>query len=88
MRFTTDIKEVRETFCSTAKLPFYEFPTSFSRPKIGASCTVLQRLTWLVEKTKERKNRTMLPALKNNAAAGYQGPVKIKLLKGAGLLQN
>ena len=23
---------------------------------------------------------------KNNAAAGYQGPVKIKLLKGAGLL--
>ena len=28
----------------------------------------------------------MLPTLKNNAAAGYQGPVKIKLLKGAGLL--
>ena len=31
-------------------------------------------------------NRTMLPGLKNNAAAGYQGPVKIELLKGAGLL--
>ena len=32
-------------------------------------------------------NRTMLPTLKNNAAAGYQGPVKIELLKGAGLLE-
>ena len=28
----------------------------------------------------------MIPALKNNAAAGYQGPVKIELLKGVGLL--
>ena len=28
----------------------------------------------------------MLPALKNNAAASYKGPVKIELLKGAGLL--
>ena len=28
----------------------------------------------------------MFPGLKNNAAAGYQGPVKIELLKGAGLL--
>ena len=28
----------------------------------------------------------MLPALKNNAAAGYQGPVKRELLKAAGLL--
>ena len=28
----------------------------------------------------------MLPNLKNNAATGYQGPVKIELLKGAGLL--
>ena len=35
---------------------------------------------------KRTNNRTMLPALKNNAAAGYQGPVKIELLKGAGLL--
>ena len=25
----------------------------------------------------------MLPTLKNNAAAGYQGPVKIELLKDA-----
>ena len=30
----------------------------------------------------------MFPNLKNNAAAGYQGPVKIELLKGAGLLQD
>ena len=28
----------------------------------------------------------MFPTLKKNAAAGYQGPVKIELLKGAGLL--
>ena len=28
----------------------------------------------------------MFPTLKNNAAAGYQGSVKIELLKGAGLL--
>ena len=27
-------------------------------------------------------NRTMFPTLKNNAAASYQGPVKIELLKG------
>ena len=33
-------------------------------------------------------NRTMLPALKNNAAAGYQGPVKIELLNGVGLLKS
>ena len=28
----------------------------------------------------------MLPTLKNNAAAGYKGPMKIELLKGVGLL--
>ena len=33
-------------------------------------------------------NRTMLPTLKNNAAAGYRGPVKIELLKGEGLQQS
>ena len=31
-------------------------------------------------------NRTMLPALKDNAGAGYKSPVKIELLKGTGLL--
>ena len=35
---------------------------------------------------KRTNNRTMLPTLKNNAAAGYKGPVKIELLKGTGLL--
>ena len=35
---------------------------------------------------KMTNNRTMFPALKNNAAIGYQGPVKIELLKDAGLL--
>ena len=35
---------------------------------------------------KRTNNRTVLPALKNNAATGYQGPVKIELLKSAGLL--
>ena len=33
------------------------------------------------------EHRTMIPILQNNAAAGYQGRVKIELLKGAGLLQ-
>ena len=28
---------------------------------------------------KSTNNRTMFPALKNNAAADYQGPVKIEL---------
>ena len=37
---------------------------------------------------KRTNNRTMLPTLKNNAAAGYQGPVKIELLKGVGLLSH
>ena len=31
---------------------------------------------------KRTNNRTMFPALKNNAAAGYQGPVKIELFAG------
>ena len=34
---------------------------------------------------KRTNNRTMMPAL--NAAAGHQGPVKIKLLKGVGVLE-
>ena len=35
---------------------------------------------------KTTNNRTIFPTLKNNAAAGYKGPLKIELLKGAGLL--
>ena len=38
------------------------------------------------QEDKRMNNRTILPTLRNNAAAGYQGPVKIELLKGAGLL--
>ena len=38
------------------------------------------------QKHKRTNNRTMFLALKNNTAAGYQGPMKIELLKGAGLL--
>ena len=36
---------------------------------------------------KRTNNSTMLPTLKNNAAAGYQGPVQIELLKGTDILQ-
>ena len=36
-------------------------------------------------KNKRTNNRTMFPTLKNNAAAGYKGPVKIELLEGTGL---
>ena len=35
---------------------------------------------------KRTSNRTMFPALKNNAAAGSKGPVKLEVLKGAGVL--
>ena len=35
---------------------------------------------------KRTNNRTMFPALKNNVAAGYQGPAKKELLKGVSLL--
>ena len=30
----------------------------------------------------------MIPTLKNNVTAGYQGPVKINLLKGTGPLKS
>ena len=43
----------------------------------------------MVDREDKRTNkRTMIPTQKNNAAAGYQGPVKIELLKGEGLLFN
>ena len=38
------------------------------------------------QKDKRLSKITMLPTLKDNAAAGYQGPVKIELFKGVGLL--
>ena len=40
-------------------------------------------MSYMVDgKDKRSNNRTMLPTLKNNVAAGYQGPVKVELLKG------
>ena len=42
-------------------------------------------LIWLIERTKN-KQQNNAPSLKNNAAAGYKGGAKLKLLKGAGLL--
>ena len=35
---------------------------------------------------KRTNDRTVSPALENNAAACYKGPLKIELLKGAGVL--
>ena len=44
--------------------------------------------SYMVDRENKRtNNRTMLSALTNSAATGYQGPVKIELLKGAGLLR-
>ena len=41
--------------------------------------------TYMVgRKNKRTNNRAMFPTLKHNAAAGYKGPAKIELLKGAG----
>ena len=44
------------------------------------------RLRLVGQEHKRTNNRTMLPTLKTNAAAGYPGTVKIELLKGACLL--
>ena len=50
----------------------------------------LQRLSWLVERTKERTTEQCSQILKkqNNAAAGYPGPEKIELLKSTGRLSS
>ena len=37
------------------------------------------------QEDKRANNRTMFAALKNNAAAGYKGSMKLELLKGADL---
>ena len=53
----------------------------------GAPCTICNVLHgWSRKQKKEKQNHDPNP--KNNSAAGYQGPVKIELLKGAGLLFN
>ena len=67
---------------------FFQAPLQFcvetlvpaGRPALFATSDIVS------QEDKRMNNRTMLPALKNSAAAGYQGPVKIELLKGADLL--
>ena len=53
----------------------------FGRPTPG--CKIL-----VGREDKRMNNRTTLPTLKDNAATGYHGLVKIELLKCAGLLYN
>ena len=48
--------------------------------RAGGDLHRLQRLK-IGREDKRTNNRTILPALKNNAAADYQGPVKIELFK-------
>ena len=53
---------------------------------VGATCTICNVLHgWLRGQKKEKQNNAPNP--KDNAAVGYQDPVKTKLLKGAGLLK-
>ena len=52
---------------------------------LGTTCTVCNILHgWSRGQKNEQQNNASSP--KNNAAAGYQGPVKIELLKGTGPL--
>ena len=51
----------------------------------GATCIVCSVLNGWSRGQKKTNNRTILSTLKNNAPAGYQGPLKTELLKGAGL---
>ena len=53
----------------------------------GATRTVCNVLHgWSREQNDEQQKNVPSPK-KNNAAAGYKGPVKIELLKGTGLLE-
>ena len=68
-------------FCILATKVFFLFFSG--RPALFPTSYMVGR------EDKRTNNRTMLPTLKkkkDNAAAGCQGPVKIELLKGAGLL--
>lgn len=56
------------------------FVTVLGRPApFATSCMV-------GEENNRTNNRTMFNFLKRNAAAGYEGRVKVELLKGGGLL--
>ena len=64
---------------------FSRFPDTSKLVKKVATCSVWKVLHgWSRGQTNEQQNNAPNP--KNNAAAGYQGPVKIELLKGACLL--
>ena len=63
-------------------------PLQCCTTELGATFTVCAASYMCGREDKRTKNRTMLSTLKNNAAAGYQGPVKIEVLKGAGLPTN
>ena len=56
-------------------------------PKMGRPAPFVTSYK-VVGEDKSTNNRTMFPTLKNNAAAGCKGQVKIELLKGTGLLPN
>ena len=51
--------------------------------QFGATCTVCNVLHGL-SRGQKNEQQNNVPTPKNNAAAGYQGPVKIELSKGAG----
>ena len=55
--------------------------------KIKGRLTPFARYSVICQGDKRTNNTAMLPNQKSNAAAGYQGPGKIQLLKGAGLLK-
>ena len=63
-------------------------PVQCCTTELGATFTVCAKSYMVGREDKRTNNRTMLPALKNNAAAGYKGPMKIELLKGTCLLPN
>ena len=54
----------------------------------GSTCTICTMSHMVGRKNKRTNHTTMFAALKDDATAGYQGPVKIELLKGSRLPKN
>ena len=61
--------------------------TDHENRKIKGRLTPFARYSMICQGDKRTNNTTMLPTQKSNAAAGYQGPVKIEILKGLLTLQ-
>ena len=59
-----------------------------NKQHVGGRIVLFATSYMVGQENKRTNNRTMFPTLKNNAAAGYKGSVKIKLLKGTGLLSH